>query len=193
MNQASDVQVGILSELTAELRRNWGWLLVLGICVLILGILAILDSIFATVVSMLIFGWILLVAGIVEAVQTFRHRRGRHIFLHLLNASLSVVVGAMLLWRPLAGAVVMTLLLAMYFIVAGIFRIVASVSVRVPGWGWTLFNGIVSVILGLLILAHWPVSGLWIIGLFIGIDLIIVGWSQIMTATAVRAAPAAHA
>jgi uncharacterized membrane protein HdeD (DUF308 family) len=186
MNQFNDVQPRLFPELAAELHRNWGWLLVMGIALLILGILALLDSIFATAISMIFFGWILVIAGIVEGVQTFRHRSGHHLFLHLLNAALSIVVGALLLWRPLAGAVVMTLLLAMYFTVAGIFRIVAAASVRVPGWGWTLFNGIVSLLLGILIWVHWPVSGLWVIGLFIGIDLIIVGWSQIMTAAAVR-------
>lgn len=176
----------------ADLRRNWGWLLVLGICLLILGILAVLDSLLATVVSMIFFGWILVIAGIVEGVQTFRHRGSGHLFLHLLNAVLSIVVGALLLWHPMAGAVVMTLLLAVYFTVAGIFRIVAAFSARVPGWGWALFNGIVTLILGILIWAQWPVSGLWVIGLFIGIDLIVVGWSQIMTAFAARALPAAQ-
>lgn len=193
MNHENVMSTGAFAGLAAELRRNWGWLLALGICLLILGIIALLDSIFVTVISMLFFGWILVIAGIVEGVQAFRHRSGGHLFLHLLNAALAIVVGALLLRRPLAGAVVMTLLLAMYFAVAGIFRIVAALSVRVPGWGWALFNGIVTLILGILIWARWPVSGLWVIGLFIGIDLIIVGWSQVMTATAVRALPAARA
>lgn len=192
MNQTSEVRVGVFSEVAAQLRRNWGWLLVLGICLLILGIVAVLDAIFVTAISVIFFGWILVGAGIIEAVQTFRHRGDHHMFLHLLNAALSIVVGALLLWRPLGGALVMTLLLAMYFMVAGIFRIVAAVSVRVSGWGWALLNGIVSLILGILIWAQWPISGLWMIGLFIGIDLLIVGWSQVMTAIAVRALPAAQ-
>lgn len=138
---------------------------------------------------MIFFGWVLLIAGIIEAVQAFRHRHGGHLFLHVLNAVLSIIVGIMLVLSPLAGALVLTLLLAAYFTVAGIFRIVTAFAMRIPGWGWLLFNGIVTLILGILIWTHWPASGLWIIGLFIGIDLIIVGWSQVMTAAAARALP----
>lgn len=171
----------------SALRKNWGWLLVLGITLLVLGIIALLDSVLVTTVSMLFFGWILIIAGVVEGLQTFRHWRSGHLFLHVLNTVLSIVVGIMLLMNPVTGALVLTLLLAIYFTVAGIFRIVAAASMRVPGWSWTLFNGIVTLILGILIWAHWPSTGLWIIGLFIGIDLIVVGWSQIMTALAIHA------
>jgi uncharacterized membrane protein HdeD (DUF308 family) len=178
-----------------EYRRNWGWLLTLGVISIILGLIALTDSVAVTVVSMLVFGWILLIAGIVEAVQAFRHRRAGHLFLHSLNAVLSFVVGLILLRHPLAGALVMTLLLAAYFTVAGIFRIVDAVSLRLPHWGWALANGIITLIFGILVWAQWLVSGLWIIGMFIGIDLIITGWTQIMLALAVRrlSAPLASA
>lgn len=172
-----------------ELRRNWGWLLALGIGLIILGIIALVDSVGFTVVSMVFFGWILLIAGIIEAVQTFRHRRSGHLFLHLLNAVLSIIVGLLLLRHPLAGAIVFTLLMAAYFTVAGIFRIVAALAVRVPHWGWALVDGIVTLILGILVWTQWPVSGLWVIGLFIGIDLIFAGWSEVMLASAVRQLP----
>ncbi len=117
-----------------EYRRNWGWFLALGIISIILGVIALVDSIAATIVSMIFFGWVLLIAGIVEAVHTFRHWRSGHVFLHSLNAVLSLVVGLMLLRHPLAGALVMTLLLAAYFTVAGIFRIIAALSL-VPHTG----------------------------------------------------------
>lgn len=191
-SQGNSGAAGIFPGLAAELRRNWGWLLVLGICLLILGIIAVVDSMLATVVSMIFFGWILVFAGIVEAVQTIRHRGGGHLFLHALNAVLAIVVGALLLWKPLEGAVGLTLLLAMYFCVAGIFRIITALSVRVAGWGWVCLSGVVTLILGILIWIQWPVSGLWVIGLFIGIELIFAGWAQIMTAFAARALPAAQ-
>lgn len=189
MNQHATMSTGLFAADLTTLRKNWGWLLVLGIILLALGVIALLDSVLVTAVSMLFFGWILIIAGIVEGVQTFRHRRSGHLFLHVLNTILSIVVGIMLLLNPLTGALVLTLLLAIYFTVAGIFRIITAASIRVPGWGWALFNGIVTLILGILVWAHWPSTGLWIIGLFIGIDLIVVGWSQIMTAIAARALP----
>ncbi len=74
--------------------------------------------------------------------------------------------------------------------VAGVFRIVAAWSTYAPGRGWVNFDGVVTLVLGLMIWARWPVSGLWVIGLFIGIDLIIAGWPQVMTAMAVRRLPA---
>lgn len=168
------------------MRHNWGWLLVLGVVLIVLGIIALADSVAVTVISMFLFGWILLAAGIIEAVQAFRHRRTGHLALHVLNAVLSIVVGLLLLRHPLAGAVMITLLLAAYFTVAGIFRIVTALTLHVPGWGWALAEGIVTLIFGIIVWTRWPVSGLWIIGLFIGIDLIIVGWSEVMLASAVR-------
>lgn len=174
-----------------EYRRNWGWLLALGVISIILGLIALTDSVAVTVVSMLVFGWVLLIAGIVEAVQAFRHRHAGHLFLHSLNAVLAFVVGLILLRHPLAGALVMTLLLAAYFTVAGIFRIVDALKLRLPRWGWALANGIITLIFGILVWAQWPVSGLWIIGLFIGIDLIITGWTQVMLALALRGLPSA--
>ena len=192
MNQEPVTLLDLFPEHLAELRKNWGWLLVLGIVLLLLGIIALLDSVVVTAISVIFFGWVLVIAGVVETVQAFRHRRSGHLFLHTLNAVLSIVVGIMLLLSPLAGALVLTLVLAVYFTVAGVFRMLTALSLRLPGWGWALFNGTVTLILGILIWMHWPATGLWVIGLFIGIDLLVVGWSQIMTALAVRTLPKAQ-
>lgn len=172
-----------------EYRRSWGWLLASGIISIVLGIIAVADSVLATIASMIVFGWVLLIIGIVQAVQTFRHRRSGHVFLHALNAVLSFVVGLIILGHPLAGALVMTLLLAAYFTVTGIFHIVTALSLRIPHWGWHLTSGIITLILGILIWGQWPVSGLWIIGLFVGIHLIFAGWAEVMFASAVRRLP----
>jgi uncharacterized membrane protein HdeD (DUF308 family) len=173
-----------------EYRRNWGWLLALGSISILLGLIALVDSIAATVVSMIFFGWVLLVAGIVEGVHTFRHWRSGHVFLHSLHAVLSFVVGLMLLDHPLAGALALTLLLAAFFTVAGIFSIIVALSLRPPKWGWAMTSGVITLILGILVWAQWPVSGLWVIGLFIGIHLIFAGWTQVMLAFAARSLPA---
>ncbi|HEY7302886.1 MAG TPA: HdeD family acid-resistance protein [Bryobacteraceae bacterium] len=189
MGPAANVSWPIFSSGWREYRQNWGWLLTLGIISIILGVIALLDSVLATIASMLVFGWLLLVMGIVEAVQTFRHWRSGHVLLHVLNAVLSFIVGLMLLRHPLAGALVMTLLLAAYFTVAGIFRIVIALSLRIPHWGWGLLSGIITLILGIMVWLQWPVSGLWIIGLFIGIHLIFSGWAHVMFASALRRLP----
>ena len=169
-----------------ELRRNWGWILALGIALIFIGAIAVIDSVAVSVASMIVFGWVLLIAGIVQAVQAFRHRTSGHFLLHVVNAVFSFIVGLMLLGNSLAGLLVITLLLAVYFVVSGIFRIVAALTVRVHGSGWILVDGIISLILGILVWAHWPTAALWVIGLFIGINLITTGCSQVMLALAVR-------
>lgn len=181
--------LGIFHAGLHELRRNWGWLLLWGIVLIVLGTIALVDSVYVTVVSMLLFGWVLLIAGVVEAVQAIGHRKASHLFLHSMNAVLGIVVGIMLLRNSLVGALVVTLLLSVYFVVAGIFRIVSALAVRVPCRGWALTNGIVTLILGILVWARWPISGLWVIGVFIGIDLVLLGWSQVALALAVRRIP----
>lgn len=192
MNTIGNAATATFNSYASTLRAQWGWMLVLGACLLVLGILAVIYSLAFTIASVLVFGWILVIAGIIGGVQAIRHRANGHLFLYVLNAVLSIVLGVMLLRSPVAGAVMLTLLLAMYFIVAAVFRIVAAFHMRgVSGWGWMLFDGIITLILGILIWSQWPVSGLWVIGLFIGIDLIVVGWSQVMMALAVRTLPKA--
>ena len=169
-----------------ELRRNWGWLLALGIVLIFLGAIAMIDSVAVSVISIIFFGWVLIFAGIIEAVQAFRHRKGSHFFVHVLDAVFSFIVGIMLLRNSLTGLLVITLLLAIYFIVVGTFRIVAAFTMRVPGSSWMLVDGIITLILGILVWAQWPMAALWIIGLFIGINLITTGCSQMFVAFAVR-------
>ena len=101
--------LGLLPAGLSELRRNWGWLLALGICLIILGIIALVDSVAVTVISMVLFGWILLIAGIIEAVQAFRHRRSGHLFLHMLNAVLYILTFPTLLSYDLVHAMLTTL------------------------------------------------------------------------------------
>jgi uncharacterized membrane protein HdeD (DUF308 family) len=95
----------------------------------------------------------------------------------------------MIVEQPKEGAIQLTLIIALFLIVSGIFRIVFAVVERFTGWGWVLLNGAVTLFLGMLIYKQWPLSGLWVIGLFIGIDLIFNGWAWIMLAIGLRTAP----
>ncbi len=171
------------------LQKNWGWLLALGIISIILGILALGSSAFFTIASMIFFGWILLIMGILELVYSFWQRHWGGFFLHLLNGILASVVGVIMIGNPAASALFLTLMLAMFFMVAGLFRIITSLAMRFPSWGWRLFNGIISLLLGILLWVQWPWSGLWAIGMFIGVDLIFSGWGSVMLALAARDLP----
>uniref|UniRef100_A0A7C3Z054 HdeD family acid-resistance protein n=1 Tax=Desulfobacca acetoxidans TaxID=60893 RepID=A0A7C3Z054_9BACT len=173
-----------------DFQKNRGWFLALGIVLIIAGSLAIIYDVAATILSVLFFGWILVAVGAIEAVQSFWQPRWGGFFLHLFLGILAVVVGFHLVSSPAAGALILTFIMGMYFIVIGIFRFIAALSMRFPNWGWVALSGVISFILGLLIKQEWPYSGLWIIGLFIGIDLIFSGWSYVMLALAAKKLPA---
>jgi uncharacterized membrane protein HdeD (DUF308 family) len=172
-----------------EVRRNWGWFLVLGIALIVLGTVALGLAGLATLVSVLAFGWFLLIGGVFEAVAAFWARRWSGFFLHLLGGILYAVVGIMLLANPGAGALTLTLLLAAFFLVSGAFQAGAAVALRFPNWGWAALGGVVTAVLGTLIWARWPSDAVWVIGLFVGIDLLFRGWAWVMFALAARRLP----
>jgi uncharacterized membrane protein HdeD (DUF308 family) len=170
------------------LSRNWGWLLALGILMIILGVLAIGAPTYATLAVQAALGWILIIGGIAEGIHAFMAQGWRGFLLELLSAILYVVVGVLLLTNPVGGALALTIVLAVFLVVEGIFKIIMAMRVRDHrGWGWLLASGILSLILGVLIWAEWPASGLWVIGLLVGIQLLFTGWSLVMLALAARA------
>jgi uncharacterized membrane protein HdeD (DUF308 family) len=172
-----------------EIRRSWGWFLALGIILILLGLLALGWAVLATLVSVVVFGWFLLLGGILSVTHAFLRRRWGGFFLELFAGILYVVFGLMVVGNPAEGAVALTLLIAVFLMLSGIFRILTALTVRFHHWVWVLLNGVISLLLGVMIWSQWPVSGLWVIGLFIGIDMIFYGWSLVMLALAVRSIP----
>ena len=180
---------GVAEELH-ELRRNWGWFLALGIALIVLGVCAIGSAFVATLATVMTFGVLALFGGGVEIVSAFSARRWSGFFLHLLAGVLYIIIGFLMVTRPLAAAAGLTLMLAALFFVGGIFRIVAALSHRFHGWGWVLFNGIITLILGVMIWQDWPEPAFWVIGMFLGIDLVFAGVSWVMLGLSVRNIPA---
>jgi len=186
MNNASKPLGGLYGFSLEDFQKNRGWFLALGILLIIGGTVAIIYDVAATMLSVLFFGWLLIVVGAIEAVQSFWQPKWGGFFLHLVGGILAVVVGSHLVTSPAAGALVLTLVMAIYFLVVGIMRAITALTMRFPNWGWVFLSGVVSFILGLLIKQQWPYSGLFIIGLFVGIDLIFSGWSYVMLALAAK-------
>jgi uncharacterized membrane protein HdeD (DUF308 family) len=172
-----------------ELRRSWRWFLGLGIVLIILGAIAIGSAFLMTIASVFLFGWILIIGGVIEVVHAFWHKRWAGFFLDLLTGVLYVVVGWMMVNNPQESALLLTLIIAMFLVFEGVFRIVAAIAVRYPHWGSVLFNGVISLLLGILIWRRWPVSGLWAIGLFVGIEMLLNGWSLVMLSMTGRNLP----
>jgi uncharacterized membrane protein HdeD (DUF308 family) len=173
-----------------EIRRSWGWLLALGILFMLFGVVCIGGAVTATFVTVLFFGWLLLLSGIAALIHAFRTRTWSGFFLYLLSALLRGFTGYLLIRYPSAGAVSLTLVLASFFIVGGIFRAVGSGMMQFPRWGWSLFSGIVSLALGIMLLVQMPVSSIWFIGFAIGVDLVVDGASLVGLGTAVHSLPA---
>jgi uncharacterized membrane protein HdeD (DUF308 family) len=169
-----------------HLRHDWGWFLVLGILLIILGCVALAFTPAATLATILVLGWIIAASGIIECIGAFRARRSRGVFLHLLAGALGIALGLLIVTHPLAGAMAWTLLFAAYCTVIGAFRIASALAVRYRSWGWALFDGVVTLVLGIMLWAQWPVSALWFLGLALGVALLLRGWSTVMFAFAVR-------
>jgi len=178
--QALEVQI------PREIIQYWGWFLAFGIGVLVLGVAAVVRSVTATIVSMMFFGWLLILASGIEIAQAVMVGRWAGFFLHLLAAILFGITGLLMVMRPVISAEVATVFMAMFFLIGGLFQLVGSLAVAWPGWGWQAMDGLITLVLGLLVIAQWPASGLWVIGLFVGIDLIFYGCAWIALALGLR-------
>ena len=126
--------------------------------------------------------------GMAQVVSAFWAGKWSGFMLQLLVGILYAVVGFILVDKPLEGAADLTLLIAAFLMVGGLIRIVFAMSERFTGWGWSLLNGAVTLLLGLLIFREWPLSGLFAIGLFVGIEMIFNGWYWIMLAIGLKRA-----
>ncbi len=173
-------------EDTVRLRRIWGWVLVLGVVLLILGFAAIGHVLTASEILVLVYGGILLLGGMVQAASAVWVRSWSAFFLLLLDGLLSLVLGGVLLANPLLGMAILTLILGIYFIVGGVLRIAASLAWAMPHRPWQILSGLVGVALGVLVLFKWPADSWWFLGLWVGVNLIFYGWSLIMLALVAR-------
>ena len=175
------------------IREHWGWFLFLGIALMVLGIACVVYDVAATFTTVLFFGWLLLVSGIFQMVEAFRIGSWGGFSLHLLSALFRGFVGYLLIRYPVAGAQSLTLLLGFFFIVGGLFRAIGSGMAQLPRWGWAVLSGVVSVILGVMVLTQVPSTSLWFIGFALGVDLIFDGFAVLNFAFAVHHLPALEA
>lgn len=158
-----------------ELRRAWRWFLALGVAFIILGLGCIALEGIATFATVLFFGCLLMISGVLQLVQAFRTGTWSGFLLYLFGALLRGFTGYLLIRFPVLGAESLTLLLSLFLMVSGVFRAVGSAMMKFPNWGWFVLSGLVTTILGIVLIAQMPISGLWFIGFAIGVDLIFEG------------------
>ncbi len=176
----------LMAQELQSLRNHWVWFLVLGLAMVALGTASIASAFTATIAFTWLFGFLLLAGGIAVIVNSFWAARWSGTLLHLLIGVLYAVVGLMIIDHPASSAIQLTLIIAIFLIVAGIFRVVFALSEHFAGRGWVLLNGAVSLLLGLLVYRQMPDAGFWVIGLFVGIELIFNGWAWIMLSICAR-------
>lgn len=153
-----------------QVRKSWGWFLVCGILLMILGVVCVTKAQTATTFSILALGWVLVISAVVWLINSFYAIGWHGFFLYLLNAIIRGVTGYLLIRHPDAGAQGVTMLLAALFIVGGLFRGIGAGVIRFPRWGWTVFSGLVSFALGVYLLATWPAASPYFIGVVIGVS-----------------------
>ncbi|MGR9106441.1 MAG: HdeD family acid-resistance protein [Gammaproteobacteria bacterium] len=179
---------GIFTPRLGDLEKNWTWMMGLGIAFLVLGTIGLGIELLLTIASVLLFGVLLLVAGGFQLVHAFLYCKGWNgIASHITNAVLYLAVGMLIVNDPYLASTLLTLIIGVGLIVVGIFRGVYALQNRgTAAWSSILFSGILTILIGFMILSNWPASGLWAIGLFIALELIIAGWSYVFVALSVR-------
>ncbi len=169
-----------LGSVVSAIRPRWGWFIALGIGLILCGIVALLSIVVATVVTVIWVGVMMVIAGAIEIVHGFQLKGhwGRAV-LWMIAGALYVIGGLFAIFNPLLASVVLTLILAIALIVAGIMRIVLGFQIKGGGHsGWIMLSGALTLLFGLIILVHWPLSSLYALGIILGVDLIQhgVGW-----------------
>jgi uncharacterized membrane protein HdeD (DUF308 family) len=167
--------------------RNWLWLLVLGVIFVFLGFIGLGMTVSLTIVSMLFFGFLLIIAGVSQIFDTFKCKGWKAAVSHAAIAFLYLIGGGLVIYDPLLASTLITALLASVLIIIGLTRFIMAAQLKNShGWGWLILAGLTALILGILILVQWPISGLWVIGLFIAIELMVDGWTYIFLAFAMK-------
>jgi uncharacterized membrane protein HdeD (DUF308 family) len=190
---STELERRVVAELRHELGAlggSWGWFVALGVALVVLGVVALSSVVVASLAAAVAIGLLLVMGGAAETVGAFWCRGWSGFFLHLLSGILSTVVGLMFLRQPAGGLAALTLLVAAFLMAGGVFKIVASLSYRFANWYLPLISGVIDLVLGVLIWQEWPGSSLWVIGLFVGINLVFRGITWIGLGLALRSAAA---
>jgi uncharacterized membrane protein HdeD (DUF308 family) len=175
-------------RLAAAFHAHWKLFLAEGVVMMVLGLLAIAVPEVASLAITIFIGWLFFIGGIFRTVSLLQHRNMPGFGWSLATALLAIVLGLVLLLRPIAGVLTLTLALIAFFILEGLSAILLAIEHRrhLPSWGWVLFSGLVDLLLAFLIWDGWPSSAGWAIGLLVGINMVFLGLSLIMTALAAR-------
>ncbi|MEU9203848.1 DUF308 domain-containing protein [Streptomyces sp. NPDC048332] len=158
-----------------KLHRSFSGLALLGTLLVIAGLVGLVYTGVATLTSMILFGWLLLIGGLVGLLHAIQSRGTSYFWLGVVVAALNIAAGLVVIRHPHGTAEALTMFAALLFLTGGVFRLVGSVVVRGPQFGWTLLQGAFGLLLGLLVLFDWPHSSLYVLGCFFSLALLFDG------------------
>jgi len=189
MTTANPTLVEMQRTIGDTLRAHWRLYVFQGVLMIVLGVLAVAAPAFATLTVDIYVGWLFLISGVLGLIAMFSAGNVPGFLWTLVTALLSIVVGGVLLWKPVEGALSLTIVLTAFFIVEGVFQAAAALIYRdaIPGtWGWLLASGIADLALAAIVIAGWPGTAAWVLGLLVGVNLLTTGWAVVMVALGAR-------
>ncbi|MFF1408428.1 HdeD family acid-resistance protein [Streptomyces sp. NPDC058289] len=169
-----------------KVSRSFAWMALLGALLVVAGLVGLVYTGVATLTTMFLFGWLLLFGGVVGLLQAIQSRKSNYFWLAVIVAAINIAAGFVILRRPEASAEALTMFAALLFLTGGVFRLAGAVVVRGAHLGLTLVQGAFGILLGLLILANWPGSSLYVIGAFFSLALLFDGLSLIAVGMGAR-------
>lgn len=176
-----------LNQLSQQMKNNWSWFASIGAVLIIIGILALCYQFIATIFSIYFIGILLLIAGITQAIHSLRIRGFGQTASWAIMGVLYIIAGIISFIKPIEASSAITLLLSFLLIASGIAQAIGAINNKgFPYWGWWLFSGIITFLLGMLIMIGWPANSLFILGMFLGIDLVFQGWAYLAIGLALK-------
>jgi uncharacterized membrane protein HdeD (DUF308 family) len=189
MDDGDSTLTDMRRAMTNALGAHWRLFLFQGAVLIVLGVIAILAPVAATIAVDIFIGWLFLISGVVGLIALISTHHVHAFLWSLITAALSVVIGVMLVLKPVEGALSLTIVLTAFFIVEGVFQAAIAISSRhvaAGHWGWMLLSGIADLVLAAIIIMGWPGTAIWALGLLVGVNLLTSGWALVMAALAGR-------
>ncbi len=171
----------IISMSQEELKAHWKSIMFEGVTLTILGVLALCVPGLFSLAFELVIGWLFVIGGAIQLYRAIQSNGAPGFWMVVLSALLSMVFGVLMVFNPLAGLVALTIIIAVFFLLEGIIKIIYAFQIQAfANWGWVLMSGLCSVIIAILVFSGWPTSTGWFIGTLIGAYLVISGVSLMM-------------
>jgi len=174
-------------SIVTGIKRASAWSIVLGVLIIVLGIIAMMAPLATGIVAVSILGWTAIIGGVAQIFYAFRTHTGERTALEVILGLVYSVAGFYIVSHPLAGLLTVTLLLGFLLVGYGLVAVLLAFRMRPsPGWGWVMFDAVVTLFLGFMIMAHWPLNSAWVIGTLFGISILFSGITRLIVSLGVR-------